>query len=173
MSWFHFWLFLHVTAAIVAFGPTFVFPIIGAVSRKHPMHMGFSLVLSEAIEMRLVIPFALSMLVSGLALAFTLGIEWGHNAWLIIALLLYVTALFTAIVLQAPVVRKLVQMTMHAPGAGAAGSMPMPAGPGAELSGPPPVMAALLKRMQFQGMLLTVLLIAIIVLMVWKPGGNI
>jgi hypothetical protein len=166
MTWFHIWLFLHVTAAIIAFGPTFVFPLIGAVSRQQPMHAGFGLLLSEAIEWRLVIPFALSMPVSGVGLAISLSIDWGQNPWLIAALVVYAAAMYTALVLQAPVVRKLVQMTAHAPA-------PLPAGPGAEMAGPPPEMAALLKRMQLQGMLLTVFLFVIIVLMVWKPGGNI
>ena len=168
MSWFHLWLFLHVTAAIVAFGPTFAFPIIGAVSRKNPAHAPFGLLVSEVIEMRLVIPFALSMPISGLGLAYTVNVEWNHNPWLIAALVVYATAMFVALALQAPVLRKLVQMTSHA---GAAA--PMPAGPGAAAAGPPPAMAALLKRMQIQGMMLTVFLITIIVLMVWKPGGNI
>lgn len=166
MSWFHTWLFLHVTAAIIAFGPTFAFPIIGAVASKHPAHAPFGLLVSEAIEWRLVIPFALSMPVSGLGLAYTVHIEWNHNPWLIAGISVYAAAMFTALALQAPVVRKLVQMTAHAPA-------PVPAGPGAAAAGPPPEMAALLKRMQMQGMLLTVFLITIIVLMVWKPGGNI
>ena len=138
--------------------------IIGAVSQKHPAHLPFGLLVSEAIELRLVIPFALSMPVSGLGLAYTVNVEWNHNPWLVAALVVYAAALFTALALQAPVVRKLVQMTAHAPA-------PVPAGPGAAAAGPPPVMAALLKRMQIQGMLLTVFLITIIVLMVWKPGG--
>jgi uncharacterized protein Smg (DUF494 family) len=29
MKWVIFWLFLHILAAVVAFGPTFVFPIVG------------------------------------------------------------------------------------------------------------------------------------------------
>lgn len=169
MSWFHFWLWLHVTAAIIAFGPTFVFPLIGAVSGKHPQHAGFGLLLSEVIETRLVIPFALTMPVSGLGLAFTLGIEWNRNAWLIAGLSLYVIAMYIAIVLQGPVVRRLVAMTMHAP----AQSQPVPAGPGAAHAGPPPEMAALIARMRLQGTILLLLLISIITLMVWKPGGNI
>ena len=166
MSWFHIWLFLHITAAIIAFGPTFAFPLIGAVSRRHPEHAGFGLLVSEVLELRLVIPFALSMPISGLGLAYTANIEWGHNPWLIAAVIVYAAAIFTALVLQAPVVHKLVQMTAHAPA-------PLPAGPGAAAAGPPPAMAALLKRMQIQGMLLTVFLMTIIVLMIWKPGGNI
>lgn len=170
MSWFHLWLFLHVTAAIVAFGPTFVFPLISAVSKRNPMHGPFGLLLAETIEMRLVVPFALTMPISGLGLAFTLGIEWNHNVWLIAGLTLYVIAMGIALGLQAPLLRKLVHMTSHAPSPAMA---PMPAGPGAASAGPPPAMAAMLKRMQVQGMMLTGLLVAIIVLMTWKPGGNI
>jgi hypothetical protein len=166
MSWFHIWLFLHVTAAIIAFGPTFVFPLIAAVSRQHPMHAGFGLLLSEVIEWRLVVPFALSMPISGLGLAFSVSVDWGHNPWLIVALAVYAAAIYTALVLQAPIVRKLVQMTAHGPA-------PLPAGPGAEMAGPPPEMAALLKRMQVQGMVLTLFFFTIMVLMVWRPGGNI
>jgi predicted integral membrane protein DUF2269 len=171
MSWFHVWLFLHITAAIIAFGPTFAFPIIGAVSRKHPMHAGFALLVSEVLEMRLVIPFALSMPISGLGMAYTQQIQWQHNVWLIAAVSVYACAMFTALVLQAPVVHKLVHMTNPAPGSGV--PAPAPAGPGAAVAGPPPEMARLLKRMQMQGMLLTVFLMTIIVLMIWKPGGNI
>lgn len=170
MSWFHIWLFLHITAAIIAFGPTFAFPLIGVVSSRHPQHAGFGLLVSEVLETRLVIPFALSMPISGLGLAYTVNIQWNHNPWLIAALSVYAVAMFTALVLQAPVVHKLVQMTAHAP---ASVPAPVPAGPGAAVAGPPPEMAALLRRMRLQGMLLTVFLMAIIVLMVWKPGGNI
>lgn len=166
MSWFHIWLFLHITAAIIAFGPTFAFPLIGATSRRHPEHAGFALLVSEVLELRLVIPFALSMPISGLGLAYTVNVQWGHNPWLITAVVVYAAAIFTALVLQAPVVHKLVEMTAHAPA-------PLPASPGAAAAGPPPAMAALLKRMQIQGMLLTVFLMTIIVLMIWKPGGNI
>ena len=168
MSWFKLWLLLHIAAAIVAFGPTFVFPLIGAASSKNPMHGGFGLLVSEIIETRLVIPFALTMPVSGLGLAYTVQVDWGHNPWLIAGLSLYVIAMFIALALQAPLVHKLVHMTNHAPA-----PAPVPAGPGAAVAGPPPEVARMLKRVQIQGMMLSVLLITIIFLMVLRPGGNI
>lgn len=170
MSWFKLWLLLHIAAAIIAFGPTFVFPLIGAASRKNPMHGGFGLLVSEIIETRLVIPFALSMPVSGLGLAYTAQVNWGQNPWLIAGLSLYAIAMFIALVLQAPIVHRLVHMTNHAP---AAVQQAVPAGPGAAVAGPPPEMARMLKRMQIQGMMLSVLLITIIFLMVLRPGGNV
>jgi hypothetical protein len=167
MSWFHFWLFLHIAAAIIAFGPTFVFPLIGVAARNDPAHMGFALRLDAAIEDKLVIPFSLTMPVSGIGLAASLGIEWGHNAWLIMGLALWVVAMFVAVVLQRPVVHQLIEMTsaMRAPAAAA--------GPGAAVAGPPAEFMRLIKRVQMNGMVLTVLLFAIMILMVWKPAGNI
>ena len=36
-------LFLHVGAAIIAFGPTFAFPVIGGMAAKEPMHGNFAI----------------------------------------------------------------------------------------------------------------------------------
>jgi uncharacterized membrane protein len=166
MSWFHLWLFLHVTAAILAFGPTFVFPLIGIAARNSPQNMGFALHLDAIIEDKLVIPFALSMPISGLGLVAVLRIEWGSNPWLIASLVLYFAAMFVALVVQRPVVHRLIAM---------AGAMraPMPAGPGASPAGPPAEFLRNLRRVQVNGIILTVLFFAIMVLMIWKPGGNI
>ncbi|HEV7679362.1 MAG TPA: DUF2269 family protein [Candidatus Dormibacteraeota bacterium] len=166
MTWFHFWLFLHVTAAIIAFGPTFVFPLIGIAARNEPAHIGFALKLDAAIEDRLVIPFALTMLVSGIGLSAALSIDWKSNPWLTIGLVLYLVALFIAVFVQRPVVHRLIHL--------AAGMRePAPAGPGAAPAGPPVEFLRLIGRVRIFGMVLSGLLIAIIVLMVWKPGGNI
>ena len=177
MSWFHFWLSLHVTAAIVAFGPTFVFPLIGSMMAKNPMHANFALRVDEAIEDRLVIPFALTMPVSGLAMAWIVHVQWEHNPWLIAALVLYTTALTIAIFMQRPAIHKLIEMTSHAPAGAQPGAAPVPAavgaGPGAQVAGPPPEMLRIINGVKMRGMLLTLLLLSIIVLMVWKPGGNI
>ncbi|MEA2555844.1 MAG: hypothetical protein QOI60_1175, partial [Actinomycetota bacterium] len=45
----NFLLFLHIMAAIVAFGPTFVFPIIMGMARKDPAHMEFGVKVIHAI----------------------------------------------------------------------------------------------------------------------------
>jgi hypothetical protein len=166
MTWFHFWLFLHITAAIIAFGPTFVFPLIGIAARDDPAHMGFALRLDAAIEDKLVIPFAVTMPVSGIGLAVVLGIDWAKNAWLTLGLALWVVAIILAVFIQRPIVHRLIALAtgMRAP---------VPAGPGAAAAGPPVEFLRLIGRVRIYGMVLTVILIAIIVLMVWKPGGNI
>lgn len=49
-SWHSFWLILHVLAVVVAFGPTFAFPLIAAFGRKHPQFAVAALHISELIE---------------------------------------------------------------------------------------------------------------------------
>lgn len=174
MSWFHLFLFLHIVAAIIAFGPTFAFPLIAGMARKQPQHMPFALRAIEVLEERLVVPFVLTMPISGLLMAFNISIEWQHNVWLIAAIAVYVVAVTFSVTVQGPTVKKMLAMVSGGAPHGAAPSMaPMPAGPGAANAGPPPAFLALARRMQFGGMALTVAFFVIVVLMIWKPGGNI
>lgn len=168
MSWFHLLLFLHITAAIIAFGPTFTFPLIAGLGRNNPMHMGFALRVIHVLEDKLVLPFVLTMPVTGVLMAFNLSIAWDRNPWLIAALVIYAAAVGFSLAVQVPTVRKMIAMTSVA---GAAA--PVPVGPGAATAGPPPAFVALAKRMQVGGMLLTLAFFAIVVLMIWRPGGNI
>jgi len=77
MNWFLFWLFLHIAAAIIAFGPSFVFPIIGSLLEKNPASAHFAVEVMHRIETRLILPVALTMAVSGTGLIFAVGIGAG------------------------------------------------------------------------------------------------
>lgn len=158
-------LILHVGGAIIAFGPTFVFPIIGGMGGKEPMHVNFALRLGERIEMRLVLPLAIFQAVTGVGLIWTVGIDVFVHLWLLIGIVLYVIALTIVFTNQIPVTRKLVEATSTPPPPPAPGSTPP--------SGPPPHIAALIRRNQLGGMMVTVLLLAIIVLMVAGANGYI
>ena len=159
-------LFLHVGAAIIAFGPTFVFPLIGSMSGKEPMHGNFGLRLSEMMEDRLVIPFALSMPVTGLLMVWFAHFDLTNRAfyWIDIAIVLYIIAMVIAIGLQRPNVQRLVAMTSRPPA-----TAPASPGPGAAPAGPPPEFLAGVAASRRNGMILTVLLVAIVFLMVVKP----
>lgn len=154
MSWFNFWMFLHIAAAIVAFGPSFVFPLMGIVVRERPAGLAYAMVLGERIEERLIVPFALSMPVSGVGLILTGRVHLFQNGWLLAAIAVYLIALAIAFGNQLPAQSKLVHLTENLP----------PGPPSAEIT-------ALLRRAQVGGMLLTVCLLVIIFLMVFKPGG--
>ena len=151
-------LILHVGGAIIAFGPTFVFPILGGMAGKEPMHVNFALRLGERIEMRLVVPLALFQAVTGIGLIWTWPFDVFAKPWLLTGIVLYVIALTIVFTNQIPVTRKLVEATSTPPPPPAPGSPPP--------SGPPPHIAALVRRNQLGGMVVTVLLLIIIVLMV-------
>jgi hypothetical protein len=160
LNWFLFWLFLHITAAIIAFGPAFVFPIIGSLLEKNPASAHFAVEVMHKIETRLIVPVALTMAVSGAGLIFAVGINLTKTPWLGIGIILYLVALSIAFFNQVPTTSKLLEATAGGPPPGA------PPGP------PPPHIAALINRARIGGMALTTLLIIIIFLMVVKPGGT-
>ncbi len=154
-------LFLHVMGAIVAFGPSFTFPLIGSASAKEPSHAHFGAVVSEIIERRLVLPFAMLQGVTGLVLIFLLG--WNPAAqgsrWLGVGIVLYLIAIGYSVAIQAPRAARMVELT---------GTPPPPPTLGAP-AGPPPEIAATAKGLQQGGMFLTVLLVLIVIVMTTKP----
>jgi uncharacterized membrane protein len=153
-------LFLHVLGAIIAFGPSFSFPIIGGMGGKEPMHANFATRATEAISHRVVFPLALVQGVTGVALIVTGNVDLTKALWLDVALVLYVIALGFSYFVQTPRVASLVKMTSSPPPPPAAGAAP---------SGPPPAIMAAVKKVQQGGMILGLLIVAIVFLMVVKP----
>ncbi len=151
-------LFLHVLGAIVAFGPTFTFPFIGAMGGGEPQHANFATRVSNTLAHRLVYPIGITLPITGAAMMFVRGFNPSDRAfwWLGLAIVIYVIAFGYAYFFQRRLVGQVIAMT----------SAPPPP-PGA--SGPPPELRALVSRIQRGGMATTVLLVTIIFLMVVKP----
>jgi hypothetical protein len=171
-GWFTLFLFLHVGAAIIAFGPTFVFPLVGALASKEPMHGNFGARLNVAILDRLVLPFALSMPVTGIFLIYLADIDLIDRSgwWLDIAIAFYVLAIGVAFFLQRPQLKKLVHLTTRPPSpddrpslgsSGAVAGEPPP--------GPLPGLVETTRQIQRNGAIMGVSLIVIVLLMVVKP----
>lgn len=158
MNWLLFWLFLHVAGAIFAFGPTLVFPIVGSLAARDPKYGHFAAEVNHAIERRLVLPVAGSMLVSGVGLVIARGFNLTRAPWLGAGIILYIIAMGIATGMLLPAGRKLVEATAGGP-------------PPGRSDGPSSQVAALIKRTQVGGMVLVALLVVIIFLMVVKPGG--
>ena len=150
-------LFLHVLGAIVAFGPSFAFPIIGAMGGAEPMHGNFATRVSHSISARIVYPIGITLPITGALVILVSGRDLSDrsNWWLGIAIVLYVIAYGYSFFYQRKIVERIIEMT----------SAPPP--PGA--TGPPPELMANVKQVQRGGMFLTVLLLLIIFLMVVKP----
>ena len=158
MNWFLFWLFLHILAAVIAFGPTFVFPIIGTLAAQMPQHLRFAVELSHRIELRLVLPLALSMFVSGVGLIWTANINVFSTPFLLVGIILYLLATTIALSILVPNTGRLVRLVEHAPASAA--------------PGPPPAnVMTLIRRNQMFGGLTTLMFLVIIFLMIIQPGG--
>jgi hypothetical protein len=155
-------LFLHVLAAIVAFGPTFAFSIIGAMGGAEPQHANFATRVSHRIGDILVEPFAISMFVTGALMIWAADIPLLDRStrWLQLAIVLYLVALALSLFVSRPNVLRIIALS-----GGEAGGPPpdAPSGP------PPPELMRAVSTVQRVGMILIVFLVTIVFLMVVKP----
>jgi uncharacterized membrane protein len=159
MAWLFPWLlFLHVLGAIVAFGPTFAFSLIGAAGGAEPQHANFATRVSNTIASRLVYPIGITLPITGLAIIAVRGINPFDRPywWLALAIVLYIAAFGYSFFVQRKYVGRVIELT----------SAPPP--PGA--SGPPPELRMLVGRIQRGGMATGIILVAIVFLMVVKPA---
>ena len=162
IPWF---LVLHVLGAIIAFGPSFSFPIIGAMGAAERPHANFATRISHAISTKRQIPVALTMPVTGIGLIWSAGIDpfSQGSRWLALGIILYLILFTYAITVQLPTTQRIIEMTSAPPPEGAGGA------PGAAPAGPPPALMALIRKVQRGGMFLTVMIVVIVFLMVVKP----
>ena len=148
-------LFLHVLGAILAFGPTFAFSIIGAMGGQEPQHANFATRVSARIGDRLVAPLAIFQGVTGVLLIVISGRDLLASRWLLLSIVLYAIALSFSLFIQRRNVQQIIEMTSAPPPAGA--------------SGPPPALREVVQRVQRGGMFTGALIVVIVFLMVVKP----
>jgi Predicted integral membrane protein (DUF2269) len=163
-------LFLHVISAIVAFGPVFAFPVVASMGQRNPQHGLFAVELSERLETRMVIPVALTMPITGVAMILVAGISPFTNFWLATAIVLYTIAILYALFVQVPAVRQLAGLLRQMPSPPPPSPEGAPAGssaPGVP-SGPPPRVAQVSTKVARGGQFLSVLVVLIVLLMVTK-----
>lgn len=149
-------LFLHVMGAILAFGPTFAFSIIGAMGAQEPQYANFATRVSARIGDRLVAPLAIFQGVTGVALILISGRDLMGSRWLLVAIVLYAIALGYSLFVQRRDVRRIIELT----------SAPPP--PGA--TGPPPGLPEVVARVRRAGPIVGVIIVVIVFLMVVKPS---
>ena len=154
---FPYLLFLHILGAILAFGPTFAFSIMGAMASKEPQHANFSARQTAAISNRLVYPLVIFQGITGLLLIASGKIDVMSRAWLQIGIVLYLIAVVYGLTVQRNALHHLIELTSTPPPPGT------PPGP------PPPELLATVKRIQRGGIFLSVLIVVIVFLMVVKP----
>jgi len=155
MNWVPWLLFAHILGAIIAFGPTFAFPILGAAAGREPQHANFMIRALHLVTSRLVIPLAILQGVTGVGLVLATGIDLLAARWLLVAIVLYAILLYIGIGINLPNTNRLIELSSTPPAPG---------------SGPPPELVARLARGRQFGMVMTVLIVSIVLLMVLKPA---
>jgi uncharacterized membrane protein len=158
MSWYVFFLFLHILTAILAFGTAMLaFPFIGAFAEKESAHVNFAFRLSFAMGRRGVTPLALATFGFGIVLIVLGGWNPLTDEWLLISIILFLVTVVDAQLMTLPTVRRLAELTAS-PAESATGT------PSADVS-------KLVRKVKIGGTTSAVLLATITLLMVWKPGS--
>jgi uncharacterized membrane protein len=148
-------LWLHIAIAIVAFGPTFTFPVWTAMARRTggpaiPYAIGTIRRLLE----RVILPLAVVMPFTGVVLIYVGRFDLWGTPWLLVAIALYTIAFGIAAGLSLPNVRRMLSLF----------------GPEMTDSQRAEVMARA-DRQRIFGYTNSVLILVIVFLMVAKPGG--
>ncbi|HLW16435.1 MAG TPA: DUF2269 family protein [Actinomycetota bacterium] len=159
-TWFTVLLVTHVFGAIMGLGPTFAFAIIGpAIGKQESPQASLALMeIMEKIEKGIVLPILLIFqLGSGILLIFNRGLNVGfftsHRAWLLAGIGVYLAAMVISMFIDVPAMGRLIHMAKG----GQAGT---------------PEFAKNVKITQSLGPVLTVMALAIMLLMIWKPGSG-
>jgi uncharacterized membrane protein len=157
-QFFPFILFLHVMGAILAFGPTFAFSIMGVMAGREPQHANFSARQTAAISKGLVYPLAIFQGITGLLLVAIGDIDVRTKPWLEVAIVLYVIALVYGLTIQRTALLRVIELSSPPP-------------PGTPPGPPPPELMAAVRKVRRGGMFSGILIVIIVFLMVVKPGS--
>src|SRR5829696_1304209 len=154
-------LFLHIAAAVIAFGATFAYPIIDMVIRRSDLRaLPVFLQAQGAIAMKLLTPGAIVVLLTGIYMAVDRWDDFG-GAWFSAAGVIVVVLLGLGHGFFAPTGRK-----MHAQ---ATADL---AGGAAESGRMSDASEAPAARQRAVGILASLLVLVALLLMVWKPGAS-
>jgi Predicted integral membrane protein (DUF2269) len=157
-------LFLHIGGAIAAFGPTIAFPLIAGRASAEPQHGNFALRNTQVVMTRVVEPGAVFVLLMGLGLIWARDWNPFSTLWLGLSIIVFLITLGYSVFVQRPTIKRMVEMTSTPPPAPVEGYPP---------AGPPPEFVAASRHVALGGLFMTVMLVIILFLMVFKPtfGG--
>lgn len=149
-------LFLHIAAAIIAFGPSYTTPLVMRMAAAEPEHRGFVSRMNLAVSRKITTPLALSMGLTGALMIWER--DYPLLPWLVVSIVLYVFLVGWSLMVQQPGSQKIIDRMAEVRASGA------PPGP------PPEDVTALIKRTRMGGKMLGVVTLVILALMIWKPA---
>ena len=181
-GWYDTVMVLHVLCVIVGFGGVMLNGLYGAESKKRPGRDGLAVFEATQRVGKVAEHFIYAVPVFGIALVLMSHAKWGFGqAWVSAAIAIYAVALSLVLLLHLPNLRRMGVLmgelvALTALPAVAGGAVPRgddaPAASGA--NGPPPQvgeLAARGRRAGVYGAVLNLAVVAVVVLMVWKPGA--
>jgi hypothetical protein len=149
-------LFLHVTAVVVAIGPTFAYPFLQAFAeRSGAGATRFVMNFMLRMEMLLLLPGSVLLFLFGMGLIFDdhTGYKDDFPTWLMIAMPLFLLVVLVEFAVQRPALRSAARALEGAPND----------------APPPAAYEPIGKRLQMVGGLQGLAIVIIILLMTWKP----
>jgi uncharacterized membrane protein len=156
VSYYEFLFLIHVAGAIIGFGPTFAFSVLGPRAGQAGPNGGVAIMESMvAIERRLVLPVALvTQPLTGVLMIFerNLDADFFGQEWLVWAIVLYAVTLYVSLFQNTPTIDRMI----HLAKGGEAGT---------------PEFGKLSMKAARLGMAMTLSLVVIIYLMIIKPGA--
>lgn len=159
MSWFLFWLCLHVLAAVAGIGPVFALPAIDRLATAQPRYIPLAARVVHRLDVVYIQWIGGTMLVSGIGLIWSAGIDVFRTYYLIAAVVLYFVAYGVVGSVLVPATRRLVRSAEAHPEGWR------------DLASVPTEVRRSLARARLSIVMAGVLLLAVVFLMVIQPGG--
>ena len=160
-------LLLHILCAIVGFGTVILNGLYGREAKRRPGPGGVAISEANLAVSGIAEYFIYAVFIFGLALVGMSDKAWKFDqTWIMLAIVLYIVGIGVSHAIVFPNARRMKDLAVEL---AAGGPPPADAPPG-----PPPQVAEMERRGKMLGAsstFLDLLLVAIIVLMIWKPGA--
>ena len=149
---FQLMLFLHIVGAIIAFGFGFAVPVIGKMAAAEPQHANWFLRAGKRVGDTILFPASISKAITGAGLIY-FGSRTPKEMRLSMAMGICVIAILGVLFVKRPTMAGPIALTSTPPGP----------------TGPDPMVPVLLKRSRMVGLGLSLAVLVIVFLMVYKP----
>ena len=108
MTWYEFFLFVHITAAVIWLGGAFTFQMYGFVVRRGGDPSEIALFAGRAghLSERMFVPAALTVVLAGVALMINGSWDWSQ-LWVIFALVTFAASFLTGVLVISPMAKRI------------------------------------------------------------------
>jgi uncharacterized membrane protein len=108
VTWYEFFLFVHITAAVIWLGGAFTFQMYGAVVRRggDPGEIAVFAGRAGHLSERMFVPASLTVILAGIALMINGNWDW-DQLWVIFALVIFAASFLTGVLVISPMAKRI------------------------------------------------------------------